>query len=256
MEEIMQSNAFFIVPLTIAYGAICGLWFYMNSRTNWWPLESIKKSDNPWLDFSLSLIAAAGILGIGQLYSAGYLVPSSDGSIINSLTWILNNLIIFSPIAIVLLMRKQKLSTVFISLEKIHLKLAFGALGSIVGIVIFLLLRGELSRLPSLLAAAIQLKSLSYFPAIFLENISLAFLFVRLKWAIGTKWAIIIPAILFAFSHVPGSLAEGDPWSHIITFFFLTGSLTTFILYTAYRSRDIIWLGIVHYMMDIVIKAF
>ena len=118
------------------------------------------------------------------------------------------------------------------------------------------MLRGELSRLPAILKSAVQLDSLSNFPAIFLENVALAFLFVRLKWAVGVRWAIGVPAVLFALAHVPGSLAEGDPMGHIVTFFFLTGGLTVVILYTAYRSRDIIWLGVVHYMMDIVIKAF
>lgn len=256
MEEIMQSNTFFIVPLTVAYGTMCTFWFFFNAKNRSWPIETIKPSEKPWLDFGLALLTAVGIFGIGQLYSAGYLIPNTNNPIANGLIWVLNNVIIFSPIAITLLVRKQQPSTIFLSSRKLGLKLGFGLVVSLLGVSIFLLLRGEFSRFPDIIAQSIQLKSLSYFPAIFFENITLAFLFVRLKWAAGTKWAIIIPSILFALGHVPGSIAEGDPWSHIITFFFLTGSLTTFILYTAYRSRDIIWLGIVHYMMDIVIKAF
>ena len=252
----MQSNTFFIVPLTLAYASMCGLWFLINAKTKWWPLDSIRQSDKPWLDFSLALIGAVAILGIGQLYSAGLLIPNSGNSTTDGIIWIVNNFIIYSPIAIILYVRKQKSNTIFISADKVYLKLLFGLVAAFVGVTLFLLLRGELDRLQATLKSAVQFKSLSYFPAIFFENIALAFLFVRLKWAVGTKWAIIIPAILFALAHVPGSIAEGDPWSHILTFFFLTGSLTTFILYTAYRSRDIIWLGIVHYMMDIVIKTF
>ncbi len=252
----MQSNTFFIVPLTLAYGSICGLWFLLSANVNLWSLEPIKQSKRPWIDFALALLAAVAILGIGQLYSGGFLLPNSQSETADRLIWVVNNFIIFSPIAIVLLSRKQSLSTLLLSPTQIHLKLLFGIISSVVGIVIFLSLRGEMSRIVTILTEAIQGKSLSYFPAVFFENMALAFVFVRLKWAVGIKWAIIIPSILFAIAHIPGSIAEGDAWSHIITFFFLTGSLTTFILYTAYRSRDIIWLGIVHYMMDIVIKAF
>ncbi len=256
MEEIMQSNTFFIVPLTIAYATICGLWFLINSRKNLWALDPIKPSDRPWLDFALALITTVGIFAIGQLYSAGFLLPNANSVIANRLIWVANNFIIFSPIALTLFFRKQKITTLFLSKNQLLLKLAFGTIASLTGVTLFLILRGELERFPEILKEAITLKSLSYFPAVFFENVTLAFLFVRLKWAVGIKWAILIPSVLFALAHVPGSVAEGDPWSHIITFFFLTGSLTTFILYTAYRSRDIIWLGIVHYMMDIVIKAF
>ena len=257
MEEIMQSNSFFIVPLTIAYASICGLWFWLDKKGKSWNVEPIQSPSRPWLDFGIGLAACIAVMGVGQLFSAGYLIPRTDSTLINkALIWPLNNVIIFSPIFLVLIIRKQSLKTIFISSNSLFLKLGFGLIASAIGIVLFTGLRGEWARIPEIFASSVQLKTLSNFPAIFFENVALAFLFVRLKWAAGIKWAIGIPAVLFALAHVPGSIAEGDPWSHIITFFFLTGSLTTFILYTAYRSRDIIWLGVVHYLMDVVIKAF
>ncbi|MEM7296657.1 MAG: CPBP family glutamic-type intramembrane protease [Bacteroidota bacterium] len=256
MEEIMQSNSFFILPLTVSYLAICGLWFLLNKYRKSWQIVFIDTSKKPWVDLILGIVAAVAILAIGQLYSAGYLIPRIDNELLNRLTWPLNNILIFSPIFIVLILRKQNLKTVFISKRDLPIKLTFGLASSFIGIVLFTALRGEWNRIPEILNHAIQAETLSNFPAIFFENMAVAFLFVRLKWVVGIKWAISIPALLFALAHVPGSLAEGDPWSHILTFFFLTGSLTTVILYTAYRSRDIIWLGVVHYFMDVVIKAF
>ncbi len=256
MEEIMQSNHFFIVPLTIAYGTICGLWFFLNRGGRLWEIQNIPTPEKPWKDLVLGLIAAIAILAIGQLYSSGYLIPHSGNEKLNLLIWPLNNVIIFSPIFLVLIIRRQGPETVFLSVKHIPLKLTFGIVASVVGVLIFAGLRGEWARLTEIASRSVSLSSLSYFPAVFFENVALAFLFVRLKWVVGIKWAILIPAVLFAVSHVPGSIAEGDPWSHIITFFFLTGGLTTFILYTAYRSRDIFWLGIVHYLMDLAIKTF
>lgn len=256
MEEIMQSNSYFIIPLTAAYLSICGSWFLLNKRGMSWTIESIETSKKPWLDFGLGLVVAVAILAIGQLFSAGLLIPRSDSQTLNYLIWPLNNVLIFSPIVIVLLLRSQSSRTVFISAQGIGLKLTFGLISSIIGILIFLSLRGEMGRIGEIASHAIEAQTLSNFPAIFFENVAVAFLFVRLKWAVGIKWAIAIPSILFALAHVPGSIAEGDPVGHIVTFFFLTGGLTTVILYTAYRSRDILWLGVVHYLMDVAIKAF
>ncbi|WP_462252643.1 CPBP family glutamic-type intramembrane protease [Ekhidna sp.] len=256
MEEIMQSNSFFIIPLTIAYLSICGSWFLLNRYNYSWDIEPIRSSKKPWLDLGLGLLAAVMILLIGQVYSAGYLIPNSKNEILRYLTWPLNNIIIFSPIAITLFVRAHSSNTVFLSTKQLGYKLLFGLISSLVGVFIFLVLRGELNRMNEIMTHAIDPSTLTNFPAIFFENVAVAFLFVRLKWVAGIKWAIAIPAILFAFAHVPGSIAEGDPIGHIITFFLLTGSLTTVILYTAYRSRDIFWLGIVHYLMDVAIKAF
>lgn len=252
----MQSNSYFIIPLCISYLIICALWFLINSKTNWWPAATIKTSESPQKDLIIGLLAAIGILGVGQLYSAGFLLPETNDALTNRAIWMLNNVVIFSPIFITLWIRKHDLSTILISGKKAHIKLLFGLLASLLGITLFLGLRNEWSRIPLVFAKAVEIKSISYFPAVFFENLALAFLFVRLKWVVGIKWAITIPSLLFALAHVPGSTAEGDSLSHIVTFFFLTGGLTTIILYTTYRSRDILWLGVVHYMMDIVIQAF
>ncbi len=257
MEEIMQSNSYFIVPLTLAYLAICGMWFLLDRRGKGWDIQSVESTKKPWLDLALGLLSCFAVMGVGQLYSAGYLIPRSASTVINQLiVWPLNNVLIFSPIFLTLILRKQGTHSIFISSNQMARKLIFGLAASLIGIFIFVGVRGEWTRLSEIFFSALKLKTLSNFPAIFFENVALAFLFVRLKWAVGIRWAIGIPAILFAFAHVPGSVAEGDSIFHIITFFFLTGTLTTFILYTAYRSRDIIWLGVVHYLMDVAIKAF
>lgn len=256
MEEIMQSNAFFMLPITVAYGTICVSWFLLDRRGFSWQVDVIRKPDKPWLEFVLAIVSVIAVLGVGQLYSHGYLVPTSDRPTLAGLSWMLNNVLIFSPIWLSVVLRKQSLSTVFISKHQLLRKLIFGLAASLLGILVFVLLRQESNRLPEIFRQATTFKSLSNFPAVFFENVALAFLFVRLKWAVGTKWAIVIPSLLFALAHVPGSIAEGDPWGHILAFSLLTSGLTLFILYTAYRSRDIIWLGLVHYLMDIAIKAF
>lgn len=256
MEEIMQSNAFFMVPIVLCYGIICGMWFLFD-RLGWlWVITPIKAPVKPWKEFLLAIVAAIAILGIGQLYSRGWLLPSPEHKVGAGISWMFNNVIIFSPIWLMVLLRKQSLNTVLISGQDVLKKITFGLVASLVGILVFIGLRNEWTRFPEILSHAASFKSLINFPAVFFENVALAFLFVRFRWAVGSKWAIIIPAILFAIAHIPGSVAEGDSWEHILAFALLTSSLTVLILYTAYRSRDILWLGFVHYLVDVAIKAF
>ncbi len=256
MEEIMQSNAFFMLPLVMCYGVICGMWFLFD-RLGWlWKITPIKAPEKPRLEFLLAIFAAIAVLGIGRLYAFGWLLPSPDDEIWAGISWMFNNVIIFSPLWLMVVIRKQSLNTILISKDDLIKKAIFGLAVSLLGILIFIGLRNEWGRFPEMLSHAVTFKSLINFPAVFFENVGLAFLFVRFRWAVGAKWAIVIPAIIFAIAHIPGSVAEGDPWSHILSFAILTSSLTVMILYTAYRSRDIIWLGFVHYLVDVAIKAF
>lgn len=256
MEEVMQSNAFFMVPLVLCYGIICGMWFLFD-RMGWlWEISPIKSPKKPWAEFLLAIIAVIAVLVTGQLYARGWLLPGSDNEIVAGISWMFNNVIIFSPIWMMVTFRRQSLNTVLISGKGWGKKVIFGLSTSVAGIIVFVGLRNELERLPEIFAYAFTFKSLINFPAVFFENVALAFLFVRFRWTVGSKWAIIIPALLFAVAHIPGSIAEGDSTGHILYFAILTSSLTVVILYTAYRSRDIIWLGFVHYLVDIAIKAF
>lgn len=257
MEEIMQSSAFFIVPIIIAYAIICSIWFIMNRLCpEWWPTENIIPSDTKWKDFIIAILSGILVLLIGQLYSRGYLIPNINTPGLKHFIWPLNNVLIFSPIFISLWIRKQSLATVLISKKGFWKRLGFGLAGSLVGVVAFVGLRGETERIPEIMLKSISPISLSYFPAVFFENVAIAFLFVRIKWVLGAKWAILLPSLLFAFAHVPGSIAEGDPISHIIIFFLLTSFIAVFVLFTCFKARDILWIVLAHYSMDLAIKAF
>jgi membrane protease YdiL (CAAX protease family) len=68
--------------------------------------------------------------------------------------------------------------------------------------------------------------------------------------------AVLIPAVLFAAAHIPRQLAGDSSGGTIAAFFVLNTLLPAAILYTVFVSRDIIWMGLVHYVMDIAIDAF
>lgn len=253
MEDIQQSKLIFYLPILAGYAIACAsayLLFKMFGMTK--VNEQEARPRKPYLELILGLGAAAAILAIGRIYTAGFLLPATY----NPLSWIINNLIIYSPIFIVLIARKQSTATIWITPGKWYLKVITGITASVLGVALFLGLRSEWYRWLPVIVKSFSLNGLSYFVAIFLEGVALAFLFIRIKWVANLKIALAIPALLFALAHVPGMIAENDPWWHIILMSLVTGSITVFVLYTCNKTRDIIWIGFVHYFLDAAINAF
>jgi hypothetical protein len=255
METPQQAETFFFAPTAVAYLAACCGWMLadvlLRGRWRRSPLET----NRPYLDLGLALVAAAAVFAIGSAYRAKWLLPTgSDWR--GELNWQINNLIIYSPIAVVLLLRRQGPRTVFISADRLADKLAAGVLLGVMAVVAYLALRGELSDATNVLSQAVQPSNLANFLPVFLEGVVLAFLFVRLKWAFGLTTALLLPALLFAVAHVPRQIESERTLLEIGAFLLFNTGLTAAILFTVQRSQDIVWIGIVHYLMDVAIEAF
>ena len=160
------------------------------------------------------------------------------------------------PIFIILFLRKQSLKSIYISFQQWHLKILFGCLTAIISSLLFLGLRGEFDRIPSMINHTFELESISNFPAVFFEGVAIAFLFIRIKWASNLKLALIIPSLLFAVAHLPEMIADEHTIMHITIISLVTISISIFVLYTIDKSKDIIWLGVFHYILDVAIAAF
>lgn len=253
----METSFTFFLAIIAAYASACVIWLgiYKLSPT-WWPVAVIEKPATRYKDLLIALGTCIGIILLGQLYTAGLLLPESNNSYVSALLWIANNLIIFSPIFITLYLRKQSVNTIFLSPKKLGLKLAFGILASLLGILVFYLVASGENQFGRVFTEALLLENIRNFPAVFLEGVAIAFLFVRLNWSIGKKWAILIPSILFALAHLPRSIGNGTAVPEILAYSGVTFIVTCLILYTSHKSRDVIWLGVIHYLMDIAIGAF
>jgi hypothetical protein len=256
MDRVQQASFFFFVPLVIAYLSACVGWLALvRLRPALWPAPVQLESKRPYLDLGLSILAVIFILLLGQAFRAGFLLPTKGQGLARHLAWIIDNLIIYSPIFLTLALRRQRLGTIFLSGEGIHKKLAIGIVLGIFSMALFLALRGEVTRMPAILSRVLELKRIVDFVPIFLEGVALAFLFVRLRWALGLWIALLLPALLFAFAHIPNHVASGLSALEIIVFVLMDSTLVAVILYVVQRSRDIIWLGVVHYLMDLAISA-
>jgi hypothetical protein len=253
----MENSFTFFLAIIAAYASACFVWLGIYKfYPTWWPVAIIEKPASRYKDLLIAIGSCVGIMLIGQLYSAGLLLPDSDNPYLAALLWSVNNLIIYSPIFITLYLRRQSVNTVFLSSKMIAVKLVFGLVASVIGIEIFYLIADSEGQLSSVLAASLLLDNIRNFPAVFLEGVAIAFLFVRLNWSVGKKWAILIPAILFALAHLPRSIGDGTAVPDILAYSAVTFAVTVLILYTSHKSRDVIWLGVIHYLMDIAIGAF
>lgn len=84
---------------------------------------------------------------------------------------------------------------------------------------------------------------------VFLEDVSIAILMVRLGAAMTNKWAIIVVAALFAAGHVPAIVSDGASSAQLLGLLRDLG-LGVIVIGTAVRGADILWLWPVHYALD------
>ena len=84
---------------------------------------------------------------------------------------------------------------------------------------------------------------------VFLEDLTIAILFVRLARAIDQRWAIVVVACLFAAGHIPAMLSGGATL-RILANLLIDASLGVAVISVLMRSRDILWFWFVHYCLD------
>lgn len=246
----------FFASIALTYGAVCLTWLVADRAfVDHWPVEELPESDNKWLDLAMIGVAAVGTFGLGELYRRNYLLPDFAGAS-QFVSTAINLSIPFLPLFLVLGWRRQSLRTVMLSKQGLGMKLAVGVLAAIVGTSVFLGTSGELARTGEIVRECCSLHSLSHAPAVFLEGVALAFVYERLRWVAGGAVSIWLPCLFFAAAHVPRSLAAGRTPAEVVLWFAFNTILPALILTIVVRSRDVIWIAIPHYVLDVAIGAF
>lgn len=220
-----------------------------------WPDEPLVETEHKWVDLLMVAVGITGVFAVGEAYRNDWLIPKT-GSWTDHPISALNLSLPFAPIFLVLLIRRQSLATVWISSISIQWKLLAGVVASLAGVACFLAMRGELNRGEEILKDSMTIHSLIHAPAVFLEAVAIAFLFVRLKWVTGGFFAVLIGSLLFAAAHIPSGIQGGRPTIEIVQFFFFNTALAAFIFGVVAKSRDVIWIAIPHYFLDVAIGAF
>lgn len=254
--QVQTATTDFFVPIALAYIAVCVVWLVTRAvAQSRWEEEPHRETERPWLDFGMIFVAAISVLGIGQVYRQGWLLPALPGAWGN-LTAAINLCIPYVPLFLIVAIRRQPLDTVWISKRALPWKIGTGILAALVGVFVFYGARAELERLPEVVTGLMKSRSWVHAPAVFLEAVAVAFIFVRLRWVSNSVIAIAVPCTLFALAHVPSGFASDRPLWEIGAFFVFNSALAALIFSVVMRSRDVIWIAIPHFVLDIAIRAF
>jgi hypothetical protein len=84
---------------------------------------------------------------------------------------------------------------------------------------------------------------------VFLEDLTIAILFVRLAGALGSRWATVLVAVLFAAGHVPVMVSQGATWLELGGLLRDAG-LGVAVILVLQRSRDVVWFWVLHFCLD------
>lgn len=234
------------ISLIFGYGTATGLWFLLNHfyPSLWGKNEKIK-FDKPYLEFIFSILAILAVVGIGQLYMRQLLIPIDSNNLLDAI----NQLIIFSPVFICILIRKQSSETLWLPKSKILIRLVIGLLLALCSIFSYWLTRSDANGLINILSNIYHYQNFSKLVQVFMEDVAIALVFVRLSSWIGNKWSILIVAVLFSAAHIPSLLTSGATFLELASLFIDTG-LGVLVLIALSKSRDVWWFFMVHFAMD------
>lgn len=220
-----------------------------------WPAPAAAHGDRRWLDLALALLVPAAILALGQLWFAGTLRWRWPGAW-RHLAYVLAQLLVWSPLVLALVLRRQGPATVWMPRDRLLLRLAGGLLLGLLAVALYLELNNSHGRWPAILGRTLTLQAWAHVVPVFLEACGVAFVFVRLRWALGRVAAALVPGILFAAAHLPRAFAAGEPPVTIAVLFAVNAALAAGLVAWAARFRDLIVVGVAHWFWDLAIDAF
>lgn len=235
-------------PLVLAYlVALGGWWCASRIMPGIWRKEPYKALDHPRAEFVYSLLGAIGIVLMGMLWTRG--IRFSEDGIFGPVLGAANQILIFMPIVLVMVIRKQPWITAWIPSNRIVIRLIIGFVLSILAITAYSFLRSGADWPWMMLSRIWAYDHLDKLVQVFLEDITIAILVVRLAGVIGRGWATVVVACLFAAGHIPAMMSNGATWFELFGLLRDAG-LGVAVILVLQRSRDIIWFWLIHFSLD------
>lgn len=234
--------------LAIAYGsALAGVLLVSRLLPSLWTAPATTPIANPWRELGWALFAAVAVLGVGQLYVHGWMLPAHGT--LEPVLEPLNQLLIYSPMLVLLALRKQLLSSAWIRTDRIPLRLVVGIVLALLAVLVFTALHPDASSWLAVVPRVYAWHNLPSAVQVLMEDITIAILVVRLSAITGQRIAALVVAALFAAGHIPAMLASGATGDEIAGLI-RDAALGLAIITVAQRSCDIWWLWCVHFAMD------
>jgi hypothetical protein len=111
--------------LLVAYLGALLAWLPVRSRTGqlWRPLPD-PVFVSPWREVAWALLAVAAVIGIGILYSHGWLLPATSRR--RPALDAVNQLLIYCPVLLLLVLRRQGLDTAWMRTQRVPARVGVG----------------------------------------------------------------------------------------------------------------------------------
>ena len=167
----------------------------------------------------------------------------------NKIVDAINQFLIFSPTLFLIAIRKQPIETIWLPKSRVLYRLALGVVIAFCSLAVYWLIRKNTPSFESLLTNTYHPKNISHLVQVFMEDITIALLFVRLSAWIGNKRTIIIVAILFAAGHIPSLLSSGFAVTELGSLF-LDAFIAVLVLSAVSKSKGVWWFFILHFTLD------
>src|SRR5262245_31096889 len=119
--------------------ALAAWWLFARPRAGLWPAPEAPAPAKPWRELSLAALAVVGVLAIGQAYQSGVRLPARGWWA--PATEAINQLFIFAPVLLLLVLRHQPLSSAWVARERWWARVAVGIILSVVAVAEFTLAR-------------------------------------------------------------------------------------------------------------------
>ena len=160
-----------------------------------------------------------------------------------------NQVIIFSPMLLLLWVRRQPLSSAWIQTQRVWARLLVGMLLAALAILVFTTVRAGSANWFEVVPKVYQPGNLPLAVQVWLEDVAIAILYVRLRAAMGTPLSVVLVAVLFAGGHIPALISDGVALADLSSVI-LDAGLVVAVIAVLQRSGDIWWIWCVHFAMD------
>jgi len=232
----------------VGYAVALAGWFLVARLVRWlWPARTEATFDRPWLEFGIAVVGGLAVLGVGQLWSAGFRVP--DTGPLGPLGGAVNQLLIFAPLVLVPVYRRQSWRTAWLAGRHMGFRIGVGVALAGLALTAYAAVRADAGVPWEIAARLLSFENLDEAVQVLLEDIIIAIVFVRLAAAIGGRAAVGVVAALFAAGHIPAMLSTGASPEELLLLL-RDVALGVAVISVLRRSHDILWFWPIHFTLD------
>ncbi len=234
--------------LVVAYlVGLCGWLVASRFAPNVWPRKREDGFTRPWKELGVALVGALGILAMGQLWTRGIRLPEEGA--LGPVLGAINQGLIFAPILLVVVLRRHSWSTAWLPGRRVPVRVVTGLVLASLAVSAYSLVRAGAQAPWIVLSRIWRYEHLDLMAQVLLEDLTIAILFVRLAGAIGSPWATVVVACLFAAGHIPAMVAHGATWVELGGLLRDAG-LGVAVILDLQRSRNVAWFWCIHFCLD------